>query len=731
MGNKCYSSPNSGEEERRLSALDAYRLLDTPPTADFDRLAKLAARLFEVPVALISLVAADGQFFKAHIGLDICETSREVSFCAHAIDQDGVLFIPDTLKDSRFSTNPLVLGKPFIRFYAGHPLITPGGEKLGTICVIDSKPRQGFDARQRRLLADLAELVMDRMELYRLDFARKISQTRFENIAATSPDAIICSDNMGRVTFWNRSAERLFGYSAAEISHLPSSIIVPIGGLATYAAELGKLQEGKEAQFTNKTISTRAKRRDGSEFPADISFSTWKEGSATSVGAIVRDVTERRKNEERLYHLATRDPLTDLPNRGAWRECLAEALQQAKPVTVLLLDLDGFKEINDTYGHLAGDAALKQVAVRLTADFDDAIMLARLGGDEFVVLMPGNDERTARAIAERLITVVSAPYEYGEGKIEIRASVGVSVGPTHGLAPDTLLGAADLALYKAKNAGKARYEMFTPAIREVAVARRAFEHELKSAFEVGEFELFYQPQVDTRTREVLGAEALIRWHHPTRGLLTPASFIEVLSNKPSAAKVGEWILNQACKDAKSWRDALPNFRISVNLFEAQFRAGNLMSIVRDALDANQMPGSSLELEIVENIVMRNDPATLDLLHNLRGLGVGLALDDYGTGYASLSLLKEYPVSRLKIDKSFIRDVTSDHEDAAVVQAIIYLGTSFHLEVIAEGVETEAQAQYLARNGCHQAQGYLFGRPMPARSLSSLVLKNRGNGLMLE
>ncbi|MEI9805813.1 MAG: GGDEF and EAL domain-containing protein [Pseudolabrys sp.] len=254
----------------------------------------------------------------------------------------------------------------------------------------------------------------------------------------------------------------------------------------------------------------------------------------TSVGAIVRDITERRQNEERLFRLASLDALTDLPNRGAWRECLTQTLAAEKPATVLLLDLDGFKEVNDTLGHSAGDAVLREVATRLKATCETAIMVARLGGDEFIALLPGDDMRTANAIAEQLVAAISEPVTFAGERIEIGVSIGVALAPFHSARSEELLSAADLALYKAKAAGRGRYEIFTPAIREVAVVRRSFERELKLAFENNEFELFYQPQVATRNRALTGAEALMRWNHPERGLLSPASFMDVLSQKPSA-----------------------------------------------------------------------------------------------------------------------------------------------------------------------------------------------------
>ena len=701
------------DEEKRLRALDEYRLMDTPEEPDFDRLVHLASALFDVPMVLISLIGHDRQFFKARVGLDVCETSREVSFCTHAILQDDILVVPDATRDPRFATNPLVLGYPFIRFYAGKPLVTPTGEKVGTVCLIDSEPRETFTAEDRKNLTDLTALVLDRMELRRLDQVKAVSQIRFENIAATSPDAIICSNVDGGITFWNRSAERLFGYTAEEMLDHSGEKIIPDSWRRIYDAELDRVQHGERMELADRTIELSGLRKDGSEFPAEYSLSCWSEGNGVSIGAIVRDITERRQNEERLFRLASLDALTDLPNRGAWRERLSKALAAGQPASVLLLDLDGFKAVNDTLGHSAGDAVLREVAQRLELICETALMVARLGGDEFAVLLGGNDARGARTVAERVIAAIASPFTFAGEKIDIGVSIGAAFAPLHGALPEELLGAADLALYRAKAAGRGRVEFFAPAFREVAVARRAFEQELRLAFEREEFEIYYQPQVATGNNALTGAEALIRWNHPDRGLLTPASFIDVLSEKPSATAVGEWVLRTACQQAAEWRRWVPDFRIGVNLFEAQFRTGRLLSAVCQTLAECGLPPEALELEIVENILLRNDKKTLRLLQDLRKLGVGLAFDDYGTGFASLSLLKRYPVSRLKIDRSFIRDVTTDPADAAVVKAILYLGKAFGVDVIAEGVETLTQWEFLKRNKCAEVQGHLFGAAMSA------------------
>ncbi len=710
-----------GDEGERLEALRQFQIMDTPPEENFDRLTRLAALLFDVPIVLISIVGRDRQFFKSRVGLDVCETSRDVSFCAHALIQDEVLFIPDALNDPRFATNPLVLGHPFIRFYAGKPLVTRTGHKLGTTCLIDNKPRGSFSDADRKLLADVAELVMDRFELRRLEFMRSVSHRRFESVARSAPDAIIFTDSEGRVTFWNKAAETIFGYREAEILHRSCEMLVPDSWLTIFEAEMERLRSGAPLELADRIVELPGLRKDGSEFPSEFSLSTWYEGDEVCAGAIVRDISERRHNEERLFRLASLDPLTDLPNRGAWRECLKKEMASLKPLTVLLMDLDGFKEVNDTHGHSAGDAVLKDVARRLQRVCPDALMIARLGGDEFVALLEGNDERAALLKALEIVRTVSEHYEFAGLRAEIGISVGIALAPQHSRRPEELLGAADLALYRAKKNGKGRAEMFVPALREVAVARRSFENELERAFLENEFVLFFQPQFGLETMQLTGAEALLRWNHPQRGLLSPASFIDVLSTKPSSAETGEWILRSALRQAAAWRKLVPHFRVGVNLFESQFRTGKLVTVVEKALAQYALNANALELEIVENTRLHDDFATLQMLKDLRNLGVELAFDDYGTGFASLSLLKKFPVSRLKIDRTFIRDIDTDPEDEAIVRVILELGKAFGMKVIAEGVETEAQMDLLRKFNCPEVQGYLFGRPMPAADFEAAYI----------
>ena len=702
--------PLSADETMRLEILAEYQVLDTPPENDFDRIVSLAARIFDVPMVLISLVDRERQFFKARVGFDVCETTRDVSFCAHAIRGEDILFIPDASLDPRFADNPLVLGPPSLRFYAGKPLVAPSGERLGTLCVLDNKPRAFFGAQDRATLTDLAALVMERMESRRVDHGRAVSQVRFESIAATSPDAIICSNAHGEITFWNPAAERLFGYTADEVLAHSPDIIIAEEWRELYGQELGLLRADI---CRERTVELAGRRKDGREFPAAFSLATWREGDTISFGVIVRDISERRQHEQRLCNLASLDSLTLLSNRAVWRESLERVHQAGEPATVLLLDLDGFKNVNDTCGHADGDLLLKDVSRRLREVCPEAITLARIGGDEFAILLSGNDTRAATDIANQLVVAISEPYEVGFQDARIGVSIGVALMPQHGSGPEEVLGAADLALQRAKAAGKGCHELFEPQLRERAVARREFERELRVAFENNEFELFYQPQVSVTDGRLIGAEALMRWNHPQRGLLTPVFFMDVLSQKPSATAVGEWVMRTACRQAAQWRRHVPDFRIGVNLFDAQFRTGRLLASVREALAQSGLPAAALELEILETVLLRSDASTLRLLRDLRAMGVGLAFDDYGTGFASLSLLKRYPVSRLKIDRSFVSNVNTDRENAALVSAVLYLGRSFGLDVIAEGVETAEQVEFLRENQCFSAQGYLFGRPVPA------------------
>lgn len=702
-------------EEARLQALVEHDILDTEPDSTLTHIVELAAHLLGAPAAFISFVDRNRQVFHAKVGLSLCETTRDIAFCAQTIVQEEELIILDASRDQRFCDNPMVTGAPFIRFYAGMPLRTLDGHAIGTLCLAGPEPRLAFTAADARILRDLARLVLDRLELRRVKAAQRTMQLRFEQIAATSPDAIVCMDMHGHMTFWSAAAERLFGYTAAQALGQPIAILMPTRMNGGSEGELRRIAKGEAQRLINRTIELIGKHRDGDEFPVELSLSSWEENGHAAFGAIMRDVSQRRAVDERLFRLAHLDTLTELPNRAMLRGRIEAVLADERAVAMLMIDLDGFKEVNDAHGHASGDAVLQLTAERLRKCISTGSIAARLGGDEFAIMMLDiGDPLVAAAMAETVVQALSQPYRLDGHVLTLSASIGIALSPAHGDNEDELLACADAALYRAKADGRGRWCLFTPSLREAAQRERACRDALRLAVERSEFTLHYQPQVRLSDGTLTGAEALIRWQHPEHGLLTPAMFLEVLDNSSDAAQVGDWVLHTACAQAQVWhQNASSPFRIGVNLCAAQFRRGDLVDRVRATLNETGLPADALELEITETIILRHDTAVVTTLRELRAMGVGVAFDDYGTGYASLSLLKRFPLTRLKIDRGFVNGLCENTQDAAIVRAVIALSGSFGLEVIAEGIETKEQQQRLLGKGCTEGQGYLFGRPMPA------------------
>ncbi|MCL6347506.1 EAL domain-containing protein [Pectobacterium versatile] len=715
-------APISKDEDKRLAALREYGIKHVLFDPGLSNLISLAANIFSVPIVLVSLVEAERQLFAASVGVPFCETPRDISFCAHTILKKKIMVVPDALKDARFKNNPLVVGVPYIRFYAGIPLITPSGHAIGTLCIVDLKPRATFTKRDEHNLQDLASLVMDKLEMRRLELARKASQVRFENIANTSPDTILCVNEKGMITFWNTAAEHMLEYTDEEIIGRSINTIVP----DAFVVQLNHLVTDRDSLMKGVTLELNVQAKGGSLVSVELSVSMWEDNDNISYGAILRDITERRRNEERLFLLAHLDPLTGLANRTLLTSNLETALKNEPAVCIMMVDLDGFKDVNDSLGHSSGDNILVHVAKKIKATVRSGDVVARMGGDEFALLFPGmSDKKVAGKIAEQIIHEISQAMIIDDHQINISASIGAVLYPEYGLTVQDLLTSADLALYQAKSEGRNCYRFFTRELLDVFQAKHAFQLEFVRAYEQHEFEMFYQPQVKLATNEIVGAEALLRWRHPERGLLTPAAFLTALENGPWAERVGDWIVETACRQAAEWCQASDSyFRISINLFSAQFRTGMLAQKIMDILARTGLQPSSLELEITENIILRYDESMLQPLNTLREAGIGIAFDDYGTGYASLSMLKNYPVTRLKIDQTFVRTMCESPPDAAIVRAILYLGKSFGLGVIAEGVETLEQSERLRGKGCEEAQGYLFGHPMPAEEFTQLLKLNK-------
>lgn len=551
------------------------------------------------------------------------------------------------------------------------------------------------------------------------------AQDRYEQMLANSATAAVCAGPDSIIVSWNTAAEQLFGYSALEAVGQPLSIIIPARHRAAHAAGLARAVQAGHARLAGQSVEILGLHANGSERPVELSLSMWFEAGQPMFGALLRDITDRDAAQRRLLHLAHCDMLTSLPNRNALHERLADNIDKA-PCTLLLLDLDGFKDVNDSLGHSVGDELLAAVAGRLTDAVGGAGFVARLGGDEFAVMLSdcANPIRIEHLIT-RIFAAFVPPFDLAGQAIYVRTSIGIAMSPQDGEGVEQLLSSADLALYSAKGEGGGVRTFFVRAMQNSSEQRHRLGAELRQAVAKGEFELLYQPQVCLTNKTLSGVEALLRWRHPDHDLLPPQSFIGVLEDSAIAEQVGDWVVDQACAAAADWaRLGLGSVRVGVNLFAAQLRSGRLLSVVCSALRTHGLSPDELELEITENTVLRYNNQSTAALRKLKGLGVGVAFDDFGTGFGSLSLLQKYPLTRLKIDRSFVAQVDSKIGDAAIVQAVIGMATALSLTVIAEGVETVEQETALIRLGCHEAQGYRYGRPMTAAAIADAYLKER-------
>ncbi|MBL0087720.1 MAG: EAL domain-containing protein [Ideonella sp.] len=439
--------------------------------------------------------------------------------------------------------------------------------------------------------------------------------------------------------------------------------------------------------------------------------------------ALHEDVTEQRQAQERINFLARHDLLTGLPNRGVLREEIERALvgnRRGEPMALLCLDLDRFKPVNDTYGHAAGDALLKQVAQRLRECVREADVVARVGGDEFAVVQRGGVQPAgSSSLAQRIIEVLCRPFELEGHVVHIGTSVGIALAPHDGEDPETLQRNADLALYRAKSDGRGTLSYFEPEMNDRIEARRGLENELRSAINERQFALAYQPRFDLRSGQVVGVEALLRWQHPKRGVVQPGDFISLAEETGLILPMGRWVLEQACRDALSWPG---HVTLSVNVSVVQFLHGAVLPDVMHALAATGLPARRLELEITESTMIKDTPTVLAALHALRDKGVRIALDDFGTGFSSLSHLRSYPFDHLKIDRSFVRDAPERPDLCAIIRGVAVLAEGMNMQTTIEGVETAEQLRAVRPLGCGAVQGFLLGRPMPAAALAGVIAK---------
>jgi diguanylate cyclase (GGDEF)-like protein/PAS domain S-box-containing protein len=848
------SGSPSWTEADRLAALRSFHVLDTEPEAAFDEITTSAAHICNTPMALVSLVDDVRHWFKCEIGVGEREIPRSIGICGHTILQSGVFVVPDTTEDPRFADNPLVTGRPHLRFYAGAPLVTDDGLPLGTLCVLDDKPRpEGLTPEQSTALLDLARAVMTQLKLRRAEKVHEENEARLKRIIDAVPHIVWSALPDGRNDFHN---QRWYEFSGLPLGSALggqwSNAVHPDDkdqawaktrhSLATgepyevkyrlrhHSGEyrwalvravplrneqgeierwLGTCTDIHEAKQTEVALAESEERYraliqastamvwraapDGSiltgwgweEFSAQAAeeyqghgwlnavhpddrervVAVWQElreqgrsgeveyrvltrdgeyrwvvargvplkaddGSVREWVGTITDIHDEKQAEERLWWLANHDPLTGLPNRTLFQARLGEALtevtQNRTTVCLLLIDLDDFKDVNDSFGHDAGDALLKEAAKRLSRLVTGYGTAARLGGDEFAVLLTEPSLlQQGVTFGESIINSLNQPlFSYAGQSIATRASIGMAVCPDHAAGAAELLKDADIALYRSKAEGRNRVTLYAPDMRAATVQRVALRREMREALSQEQVVPYYQPQVSLATGTIVGFEALARWQHPTQGLLTPSIFGAAFDDVELATLVGQRLITKITADIRKWLNGGLSFgRVAVNLSHVEFAQAGFADEFLHALDEAQVPAEYVEVEITEKVLLDGRfEAVSSVLNTFRRHGIKVALDDFGTGYASLTHLKRFRVDHIKIDQSFVRDLEHDPDDAAIVAAMIGLGRGLNLQITAEGVETTGQAQRLREMGCEYAQGYYFAQPAAACEVPDLILK---------
>jgi diguanylate cyclase (GGDEF)-like protein/PAS domain S-box-containing protein len=550
-----------------------------------------------------------------------------------------------------------------------------------------------------------------------------ISRDYVDNILSGMNEAIIVTSDDGTIQRINTATTHLLGYEEDVLLGASIDFLVDTGR----SGSLVKLTPSgvpKEATFESKF---------GESIPVSYTCSVVDASNSSAVNRIyaAQNITERRRAEKRIRYLARIDALTKIPNRMQFQHLLQRSIARArrggKPLCLFYIDVDNFKEINDTFGHLAGDTTLETVAERLAAALPRQSIIGRLAGDEFAVMVdrlgPDNDGmQSTRQLAQTLLNRLSDPFFVQGHEVFMTASMGIAFYPRDAANVIDLIRNADAALYHAKRNGGNDFSFYEPIMNEASVDRLMTKSKLKRSFERDELLVHYQPKYNLKTGEVFGAEALVRWELPERGLVLPADFIPIAEETSLIIEIGEWVLDKVCEDFRLWQRSVPSpGRVSVNLSLKQLRQLNFIGRIRSILRGHEISPTSLELEITETTLMDNPTRTIKLLDQLYGLGLHLAIDDFGTGYSSLSALQQFPISTLKIDKSFVRDIATNPDDATIVDTIIQMGRNLNMDVVAEGVEDEDQLVFLQEHGCTYAQGLLFGDPMSADNYLELLL----------
>ncbi len=611
------------------------------------------------------------------------------------------------------------------QFHLTYSIVLPDD----SVHYVESRARLHRDANGKPLR--MAGTLMDITEQQRAQTALKASEEKFARAFHSSPDAIIITEQAtGRYLEVNDGFCRLTGYSANEVIGRTVFEFVIMADITQRTRLIQEMEENGKVRHRELL----GRNKNGDLITVDVSIDPLVLNETQCLLITARDISQLKNAQAQIRHLAYHDPLTNLPNRALLMDRLSQQIAVLKRHSLrgalLFLDLDHFKHINDSLGHPVGDSVLKIITARLEASVRLQDTVARLGGDEFVVLLSdleGSREQVVdqvRGLADTLRQLLAEPMFLDGHRLQVTPSIGVALIPDHGSTPADLLKRADIALYHAKDSGRNTTQLFHGTMQQAASDRLRLENDLRQALARGEFSLYYQPQVDTRGNCIIGAEALLRWQHPSLGHLAPNKFIQVMEETGMILEAGNWILEQACKTTSQWlRDGLiaaHQFCLCVNISPRQFRQVDFVERIERCLRTYQLPNRMLRLEITEGIVIKNLEETIAKMRQLKQIGISFAMDDFGTGYSSLTYLKRLPVDVLKIDKSFVRDATSDPNDAEIVRAIIAMAASLNLTIIAEGVEKQEQLDFLAQLDCHVYQGYLFSEPLSVGGFEALM-----------
>lgn len=733
--------PRPDNEQARLQRLHELGILDTATDPDFEDVVDMARSVFDVPIVLITLVDENRQWFKASRGLKIRETPREPAFCNHVILTGNVFVVEDAAHDPRFENNPFVVSGPHIRFYAGAPLHMGDGLMAGSLCIIDTVPRT-LDASQEQQLQHLAaitssllrqnrnamainELSRDVVEKSRLierqsvdlrvqkrilDCASDLAQMgAWELNCATGEfvwsDGMYALHEVGRDYEVSRRGLRDF-YSPEEYQRLQAAVAISNENKAPYTFE-GEMTTAKGNHRWVKVVG-------------DVEL---VDGVMVRRFGMKLDITAEKEALEGIKHLAERDTLTGLHNRSSLLRRLDDIRDSDANVALLMLDLDGFKDINDTHGHAAGDICLQHVAKRLEEMETEGRFIARIGGDEFAIILESFVHiDDVLALGRAINELTTQPVNWHGLSFRFSGSIGISTRlRADPLNATNLLSEADLALYRSKSMGRNCAAVFEPEMRVRSEQRVAVIAAIRNALSNRELELYYQAKVPLASSKPGGFEALLRWNHPDGRILTPDGFRAALEDPQLSVAIDDFVISEVLDQAARWQNRqMPFGTIAINIGGQRFRDADLAARIIEGISRRHLDPHLIEVEVTEDVFLsRSSQTVLQTCQELRDFGVGVSFDDFGTGFASLTHLLEFPVSAIKIDRSFVSRLSTRAGTTGVIRAICELGNSLGIDVVAEGVETQEQADFLKSIGCDFAQGYLFHRPAPASQIEAL------------